>query len=481
MDAGPPNPGAGAESSSAFVLGLVAGNDSVQRNWEFKETLKALRLTCKTTQLAVDQRIKELRLTDKSAKGLRPVGNALTAGLTSLHFSRNLGHSSMLNELAIALRNSTNIESLSSGFDSGKPSNVPKTRGALAILGNSPWPKLRSLTINALPSIFTDYINIDSLPNLAELKLHGEVSGADVIALSRGRHFPSKVEILSFNPSLENDGPDVITGLTDLLGAASRLRYLKLSVSCSLDFFPAAEMPSLEHLELYIRRDNVSLDPITAIPRPRLQSLRLSGGTASVAFGWPGSLPALEKLEFLSIQDWSFLREFSHTTLKALIFEECSCGADDIAHIATAVARLPALEELHMLLLNTTGENFDAEASMRLLLSGPVLSCLRILVTANSWKDNDASLKCLIDHADKLPQLEEIGMAHGRISPAGLIKLAAAGGAGCWPRLKYFSIHDIDHELNVIPEDFISDCRCVVEQAWPGLEVYVNVEDSLGD
>ncbi len=70
-----------------------------------KPTAAALRLTCKATRLAVDQATYELILTPAAAEGLRPVGSALTAGLTSLQLKRQLsqvGRFPLLNATLIA-------------------------------------------------------------------------------------------------------------------------------------------------------------------------------------------------------------------------------------------------------------------------------------------------------------------------------------------------------------------------------------------
>jgi hypothetical protein len=323
MPTGRQSPGAASQPSATEALALVIGNVYLS-----KPTSAALRLVCKTTRLTIDGEITTLVLKADAAKKLRAMGSPLASGLNSLRFhGAGFDCLSMLNASLIAVRNVKSLEVFA--FSPDQWNITDRQRGdVLAMLGACDWPKLRSLTVYALPNIFTKFIDIDMMPEMTKLRLYGKVTGADVTALSRSQFFPShRVEVFSFlsYTCFTGDLDPVTNGLGVLL-CSSRLRRLSVSVVKfkSIDFLPTAYLPYLNYLSIAHINNGVSLAPITAIPRSRLQILDLQGSGPQgvspadmLSLVRPGSLPVLKELNLNNCKcgDWSWLREM-HITLK---------------------------------------------------------------------------------------------------------------------------------------------------------------------
>lgn len=448
------------------------------------DTLRALRLTCQATRLAIDDKIKELFFTSDDAEELRTVSSPLNLGVTSITLQGSRGPS--LSVLAVskvclvASRNAEHLEILKMlGFI--LPIYDSNCAGPQATLGAVAWPRLTSLTIDCCPGIFETYINIDSMPCLTELILEGDVSAGDLVALRRGAHFASTIEALYVSncPSEKFiDAEEFFGAFGDLIAAAPRLCWLKFWEGGGLSFLNSAEMPNLEYLEMRRLEDGTSMRAFALKPRKRLKALVFSGweqhsGLETLASELSTSFPALESLEICLLDTWDFLREIKHLKLTKLCLHAFDPGSDDFAALAAGLAGLPALEHLK---ISAEGDNghldVDVGGAYGILLAGPPLLRLRRLETGVVRDDSDSSLDALISLSHKIPHLEELVMRDGCISANGFVALAAAGRAGSWKRLKLFHIGILDEEMDDLEagKDF---CRTLVQEVWPGLEVKI--------
>lgn len=480
-----PSSSPGIESSidPAAVLALVAANVPLPT-----ETQAALRLTCRATKLAVDDGVKELVLGVEAATGIRAVENPLTAGLTCLRLELSLQDfdvPSVENALTIASINAPHIEKLELD-DVLAARDVDAARVVLGALGAATWPSLRSLSISCLPGTFDTYIDINKMPKLTELHLYTFLCSTDIDALHarNGKHFPSTLEVLTLEAYAgdENENKEYFVAVGEMLETMSPLRRLELDISeCQdLSFLSAAEMPSLEYLDLPIVNENVCMRPIIYTPRPRLRTLSLMCREPSTAYlkalasNLAVTFPALESFEFAFFDsEWDFLHELKHPVLKELALTGRLLEVEDVEAVGAALARLPALESLEICPFGpdmTAKMPIDEDDAFQILLSGPPLPRLRRLTMGGCWKDNDDSLWAFILNYHKVPNLEDIHLI-GCISPLGFADLAEAGRQGRWPRLKKFEIYKLVAEDGSAGYDHEDFCRSLLQEVWPDLAV----------
>lgn len=478
-----------------------------------KYTKTTLRCVCRGTKLAVDQLVLKMTVPLERMQYLRLNGNTLTSGLTSLVTTDSLyssgSASAYLKSANLAISNSQTLENLNLVIYSDKEEQINggasvDRHAAMRLLGSCPeWPRLRSLTLWGGYN-FQKYINIDSMPNLIELYLEGDGPRAeDVAALTRSARFVSNVETLKLRAW--NNSVSFTDDLGTLLKDATRLRHLDVKDRHhrGLGFLVGPELPNLEDLKLSFEDfpEEFSLFPIVSVCRPRLRTLSVRGlarrkaGPASLLplkEGAPLPLPALENLILygFNFSNLGVVLEAGPVGLKTL--ELCPLQRPHVAGLAAVIARLPALEGLVIVSSGGFEDRNTAAAAMRTLLSGAPMPRLRQLDT--DWPDSDASLRCLIEFADKVPNLEKIAMRRGWISLAGVSELAAAGRQGRWPGLNHFTMFEVagtgetasddeyDEEYEFDYDEFELNRErvpSILRAVWPDLKVGLVQKDEM--
>jgi hypothetical protein len=463
-------------------------------------TAAALRLVCRATKLAVDHATTELSIPWDDVLQIPIQSTPLMSGLTSVTFTDDLGYDGiyLINACSIVCYSSETLETLhmhpgSSIVDRGGDEALAILDGeeALAILGGRQWPSLRALTLFSIQKTFPIHINLNSMPGLTKLMLSGELHPNDVIAMKAANHLSSMIE------ELELPAIDIIesyigfeSALTDFFSALPRLRRLTLDAFCNhLEFLNAADLPALEYFKLH-KLDDLSLDPISSVPRLRLHTLIIKGvavDPAGLIASGPETFPALLRLTLNIVQcDWSCILDSSMTTLTSLIFSVWLWPAAAPADLAAGLSRLPLLENLELYPLDIVSNivEYPHELFQSELTSNLILPNIRRLVFGYGCRPGGIALGGLIQSAANTPLLDEIEMLGGCLNVEDYADLADAGRAGRWPNLRFIGeshfVGDPNH-----PELDETHCKNLLHEVWPQLELLIgdefNPDDDLSD
>lgn len=171
--------------------------------------------------------------------------------------------------------------------------------------------------------------------------------------------------------------------------------------------------------------------------------------------------------------------------LTALTLTRWGASEAAAAAIGASLARFPELDSLTLTPKEgPAGPVSGYHLSAALLESAAPHPRLRRLHTGNAWRDDEESLKNVVYHAKKVPELQQLVMTEGRIRHGrGFDTVATYGSEDPpLPWLQLLCIHSIvdeaadssGNEWDTLDEDEKEDRCCeALEAVWPDLEVQI--------